>query len=578
MILDRLKESFKKQEVVFKENMILSKIKPHTEAIAHLEECCSGVTTANWYFATRYFGTAEDGRAKAVVAELKKLQVTDENDECFGCMRWYREETYIRDTNAAFFILLPLGLTYKFCKDRLTEEEKTDILQMLACGSKWFSNAAKGSLHYCNKIMSDGALLALIADVTGECREECDEFWAKWHKYEEENGWGWGENSSDCYSTIMLNAINTVIVCTEGELKKKAIEKRAKLLDYIMYHGGKEFVPSIRTYNFEGDANYGGAVYSILKNTKEAEEKASSANVPAMITAVLIHESVAEIEKVDNSNVRRERLFGDSYAYTWKAENVRLGSVSHFPVMPCSYQNKVDGHAGTQITYGLGWQSMPVSAMIDDKVGFFRFRTNVGGKEYSHPATDKHSAHIFNRLFKDGNTAVFSTISSQVNNIAIGVRYANKIANTASFLCDEWCFDGKIYELEVSGRKWFVTKKGKSAVAILPLDGIPAGEVSRMPMKTYLSENGIFKTVTTELYSGEDKLIVAPRIESAWVIIAIEDAENASGYLETIGISDEILPNFEITLGIEYKRRKIAVTDGKNSAEILIDPVNQYDF
>ena len=30
--------------------------------------------------------------------------------------------------------------------------------------------------------------------------------------------------------------------------------------------------------------------------------------------------------------------------------------------------------------------------------------------------------------------------------------------------------------------------------------------------------------------------------------------------------------------GIEYKRRKIAVTDGKNSAEILIDPVNQYDF
>ena len=578
MLLDRLKKDFLKKEVFFKDDMILSRVKPHTEAVAHLEECCSGVTTANWYFAARYFGVAEDDKAKAVVAELKKLQVTDEKNGYLGCMRWYREETYIRDTNAAFFILLPLGLTYKFCKDRLTEEEKADILEMLANGSKWFAKAAKGSLHYCNKIMSDGAMLALIADITGRCGTECEEFWTKWHKYEEENGWGWGENTSDCYTTIMLNALNTVVICTEGELKKKAMEKRAKLLDYIVYHEGREFVPSIRTYNFEGDANYGGAVYAILKEAKTAEDKASSPNIPAMLTAALIYESGAKIGDQDKSNVRKERLFGDSYAYTWKSENIRLGSVSHFPVMPCSYQNKVDGPAGTQITYGLGWQSMPVSAMIDDKIGFFRIRTNVGGKRYCHPATDKHSAHIFNRLFEDGNTAVFSTISAQDNNLAVVARYANKLANTASFICDEWCFDGEISEVTVKDKKWFVAKKGKSAVAILPLDGIGAGETARKPLKTYISESDGFKTVTAELYSGESKLIFAPRLESVWVVIAAENTDELKAYLEKLEISDTVLRNFEITLGTEYKRRKISCTDGDSKAELFIDPVNQYDF
>ena len=572
MNFENLKKTFMEKEVVFKDNMIFSKVKPHTEAIAHLEECHSGVTTANWYFAARYFGVAEDELAKGIVSELKKLQ------EESGCLRWYREETYIRDTNAAFFILLPLGLTYKLCKDRLTEEEKSDISEMLLAGAKWFAKSAKGSLHYCNKIMSDGAMLALIADVTGNYRAECDEFWKKWHKYEEENGWGWGENTSDCYTTIMLNALNTVIICSEGELKNKAMEKREKLLDYIIYHRGREFVPSIRTYNFGGDANYGGAVYSIIKDDGNADEKAVSTNIPAMLTAALIYESGAKFDKVDESKIRKERLFGESYAYTWKGENIRLGSVNRFPVMPCSYQNKVDGPAGLQITYGLGWQSMPVSAMIDDKIGFFRIRTNVGGKEYCHPALDKHSAHIFNRLFEDGNTVTFSTISAQNENIAVVARYANKIANTASLICDEWCFDGNVSEILVKGKKWFVAEKGNSAVAILPLDGIFAGETARKPLNTSIGESGKFKTVTTELYSGENKIIFAQRIESVWVVVALENASDAEKYLEKIEVSDSVLPNFEITLAPEYKRRQITATDGTAHTQLLINPTAQYDF
>lgn len=570
-MLSKIKEEFGKKQVEFKDNMILSKIQPHTAPVADLKECCSGTITAQYYFAARYFDEIDDDLAVGIVSELKKLQVTDEDQ--FGCMRWYREEEYISDTNGAFFVLLPLALTYKFCENKMTESEKTDIRELLKNALVWFSHAAEGSLHYCNKIMSDGAMLALIYDITGEGKEICEFFWRKWHNYADNNGWGWGENSSDCYSTIMLNALNAVVISTDGELREKALKRREKLLDYILYHEGKEFIPSIRTYNFAAKANYGGSVYSILRGTDSYE--AVSVNVSDTLAAILIYESGLKMSEMDSSNVRKEQLFGDSYAYTWKGENVRLGSVTHFPVMPCSYQNGIMGPGGRWVTYGLGWQSMPVGAMVDDKVGFLRIRTKVGESEHSHPAVTKHDAFLFNRLFEDGNITVFSTISAQENNIAVVSRYANKLTNTASFICDEWCIDADLREIKTEDKTWYVAA---DKIALLPLDGIAAEASSRAPMKTYISESGAFRTITTEFYSGEEKLISAPRVESAWVIVALENVGDAEEYLGKLQISDEILPNIEITLANYYKKRKISCSDGKSSAELLIDPTNQYDF
>lgn len=577
--LDKVKEDLKTKQVEFKDNMVLTREgQPHTPAVADLTEFCSGVITANYYFVARYFDLLDDSLAENIVAELKKLQNTDESDIAFGCMRWYREEEYVFDTNGAFFVLLPLALIYKLCGDRLTENEKADIKELLKNASVWFKHATEGSLHYCNKIMSDGALLALIADITGACKKECEQFWTKWHKYADDYGWGWGENTSDCYSTIMLNALNATIISTSGELKQKAEEKRAKLLDYILYQEGKEFVPSIRTYNFSAKANYGGAIYSILNGENDASSRLSSQSVPDGLTAILIHESGAENIEKDFSNVRNEKLFNDSCAYTWKSGKLRLGSVNHFPVMPASYQNMILGADGRQITYGLGWQSMPVSAMLDENIGFLRIRSKVGENEHSHPVIDKHSGHLFNRIFEDGNTVTFSTISSQDNNIAVVSRYANKIANTASFLCDEWCIDAEIKELEVNDKKWFIADGKKSAVALLSLNGISADSPARKDMKTYISENGKFKTITTEFYSGENKLIFAQRIESAWVIVALENKEDAKEYLASLEIKDEIVPNIEITLNAEQLRRKISCGDGKSFAELFIDPTAQFDF
>lgn len=576
----KIKENILNNPPIIENGMVLMKSRPHAMSISHLEECHSGTVTSEYYFAARFFDLISDEEAALMTSELRKLQVTDENAPNFGCMRWYREEDFVNDTNGAFFILLPLALALKLFPEKLTESEKEDIFALLRNGAYWFGRESKGSLHYCNKIMSDGAMLALIANLTGECKKECDEFWTKWHNYADTYGWGWGENTSDGYSTIMLNALNVAVLACEGELREKAERRREMLLDYISFHNGKEFVPSIRTYNHDAKASYGGSIYRTFHTPGSIGGFSESVRYIDILHALLIEKSGAKwVEKDMNANVRNERLFGDSYAYTWERKDLRLGSVTHFPVMPCSYQSVAYALDGRPITYGLAWQSMPVSAMVEDKIFFLRTRTKVGENTHCHPLEKSQAGHAFNRLFEDGNITVFSTISAQTDNVAIITRYANKLANTASAIYDEWCAPGcKIDTSEINGRSWYIIKGNEKAVAVCPLDGIYAGENGRAPMKTTVGESGIFTTVTTELYSGEEKLVFAPRVESSWVAVALESIDNAEEYLSKIEITDEILPNFEITLHPPYKKRKITCTHNGKTAELLIDPVNQIDY
>ena len=571
-----LKESFIKKEVVFKDNLLLLQAQPHTAPIADLKECSDGVATAHYYFISRYFNLIDDDKAASIVSEIKKLQNTDENSNYFGCMRWYREEEFISDSNGAFFVLLPIALTYKLCKDKITQSEKDDIFELLEKAAIWFVRTTKGTLNYTNKILSDGAMLTLIAEITQKHYAECEEFWNRWHNYADNHGWGWGENTSDCYSSIMLNALNVTILASRGEIKEKAIKRRSMLIDYIAFHGGKEFIPSIRTYNFSAVSNYGGGVRKAFMCPERIETYRN------MSDTIVMYETKAEWnEEINLSCTRNENVYEDSYAYTWKNNDLRLGSITHFPVMPCSYQNSVKHKNGYVQTYGLGWQSMPVSAMVGDFVSFLRIRTRVGESEHSHPAVNKHNAYLFNRLFEDGNITVFSTIANQDNNIAVVSRYANKLANTSSFICDEWCVSDKsaeICEKEINGKIWYIVKSESGSIALCQLDGIGCGDRCRGALTTYISDSDNFRTITTEFYSGENKMLFSPRLESVWVIVAINPDRDVEACLTQITITDETVPDFEVSRSSCYKKRRIVCTDGKSKADLLIDPLNQNDF
>ncbi len=345
-MLNRIKEQFIGVNVEFNEYMVHSHVQPHTKPIKDLETCSNGKETAEYYFSSRYFDLIDDEFAEKMVGELKKLQITDIDSSAYGCMRWYREESFVTDTNGAFFVILPIALAYKLCYERLTNSEINDIEQILNHAGSWFSKETKGRIYYSNKIMSDGAMLALINSITGKYEKECHEFWNRWLKYENDRGWGWGENTSDLYSNIMLTALNVAVISIQDEvIREQIIQKREKLLEYIMFHEGKEFVPSIRTYNFSGDKNYGGYVYKCLNEPDSIE------NIEPMRYIIMLESGMKAECESNSQSIREERIFDDSYAYTWKGKNIRLGTVSKFPVMQNSYQH--EGH-------GLGWQSMPV--------------------------------------------------------------------------------------------------------------------------------------------------------------------------------------------------------------------------
>ncbi len=565
-VLDKFKKVFlaQKEKTVFVENMIFSDMPPHT--VKELATSTSGRTTSVYYFCARYLNEIAEDEACGIISEFKKLQDTDKNSHTYGCMRWYREETFIRDTNGAFFVLFPVILAYKFCSDKMTENEKNDIKELLHHAVHWFNKECAGRIFYTNKILSDGAIFALISDITGEYKEEAKDFWTRWINYANNRGWGWGETSSDCYSNIILNALNALIISNiDAEIKEGIIKKRDELVDYMAFHQGKEFVPSIRTYNFTGDIAYGGSSYRSLKSPENAETYFE------IMDAILMIESKSKLpEKSDNDNVRYERLFDSSYAYTWKGEKICLGSISEFPLMHGSYQNS---------NWGLGWQSMPVSARIEDvHVSFLRIRTKVNEKEHCHPAVTKRDAFFSSRLFDDGNITVFTTTSAQEHNISVVVRSANNVANTASFICDEWCVPKgaeKIDSVKINGRTWYIVYYKDCAMALCPLDGIEYASETRNKMKTCVDTSGSFSTVSTMLYEGDEKLVFAQRLESAWAIVAIENLENVEDYIKSIKISDEVLEDYETSIWHFMKKRKIVCSDGIYCAELTVDPTAQ---
>lgn len=582
-MLKNLKNNLIKYPPTFRDYMVLSNIQPHTRPVESLTECCSGVITAQYYFCARYFDLLDDETATAIVSELELLQNTTPESDYFGCMRWYREETFITDTNGAFFVLLPVALAYKLCGHKLTAVEKTTILRMMERAAVWFLESTKGALYYCNKIMSDGAMLALIADITGEHRDDSQAFWQRWNTYVDTNGWGWGENSSDTYSRIMLNALNVTILAGNETVREIARQKREKLLDYIAFHGGGEFIPSIRTYNFEAKADYGGSIYQAFhENGIDITHTHIKYKYEHIMNAIILLKSEAKWPaEVAAQTFRKEHLYGNSYAFTWKEKQIALGSVSHFPVMPFSYQNEAIAADGKRATFGLGWQSMPVSAKLDDIVCFLRIRSRVTEKEYSHPAVSQHNAFLYNRLFENGNITVFSTIAAQQNNLAIVTRYANKLANTASGLWDEWCIPGSdstITETHINGHRWYLVAHKGNVLALCPLAGISCGEIFRGAMKTYQMQRGNFQTISTEFYAGENQLLFAPRLESSWVIAVIPHTEPVKEYLQKVDICDVTLPTYEISQSAPYTRCKITCSDGRNHVELVIDPVAQMDF
>lgn len=486
--------------------------KPHVTDLAHLDSACTAPATSVYYFVSKYFNANID--SKLLLTELAKLQDTNPNSKTYGCMKWYRESTRIQDTNSAFFTLRNICYALKFCPQNVSQDELDIIMPMLKLAVNWFKHECKyGGFFYPNKIMSDGALLVLLSDVLKDKSiiDDALDFWTRWMDYTDEYGWGWGENTSKNYAAVMKDALIVALMGIDNttDIYKRLLGIYKRLLDYCAYHDDYEFTPSIRTYNFEGKTNSGSNPAN--SNIIDPEKITNG-----VISEIILHENAPKIDITpDPSDFHKERIFGDSYAVTYKGENIRLGTVTKFPVMCNCYEQR---------GWGLGWQSMPVSAIaLKHETAFMRFVTVSNGEFRSHMSTGWKDKN----LFPDVNIPDIYTYSNQHRNTAVVVRMVEHVANTSSYFADEWFFqhfDGEIKQIN----DWYVFDYGDCALCIKCLDGV-----------LELKKEGEKVRLINKFYEGQEKLLVCSRYLSSWAIVALDSSEDIEEKLSNTTVLKE---------------------------------------
>ena len=530
---------------------------PHVTDIRHLDTTCGTIATAAHYFISRYLDQPIDG--EKILEELIKLQDKDPASPTFGNFRWYREEYRIQDTNAAFFTMKHICQALFMCPEKIPAKEKEMLVPVLERVSQWFSKECKEyGYYYPNKIVSDGAMLMFIAVIRNEPKflEEAYDFWNKWLDYTDAYGWGWGENTSKCYANVINNAFEIVLLCMDpaSPTYARVLEKRRQLLDFIAYHGVYEITPSIRTYNHTGKpTNYGGL--DALTSGKSAAEPdvASVLNADGKLSAgsisdLLLHAAApGYTPNPDQASFHKEHIFGKSDALTYKGKNIRLGTVTQFPVM-CGCGEGVDPIIGG---WGLSWQSMPVSAVaVNHETSFLRYVAVADGEMHTHPAVGLRDK----TLFPDENIIDSYTFGNQADNCSVVVRMVEHIANRASYFADEWYFqhfDGKVQTVG----DWFVFNYGDCALALKSLNG-----------KLELIQNGENVRLVNKLYDGEDKFLVCRRFISCWAAVALDSTEDIEGQLAKIPASAEKI------LDLRYSREDPRMLLTCGNATMDFDP------
>ncbi|MDF2927232.1 MAG: hypothetical protein K0R57_6146 [Paenibacillaceae bacterium] len=581
------------------DDSMIRRPKGHTKAVAELASCHPGRETSQYYAAAVSLGKMEEAEGLGILGELENLQVSQVNHPQFGGFRWYREETAIDDSNAAFFTLVPIANLALTRPHSIPCSHQAVIHRMFRRAIRWFSHeCGSPKLYYPNKILSDGALLlalsAIVGDREGQTRGE--QFFARWEEYTARRGWGWGENTSTGYLKIMLDAFQLALRAwnkMEEELQDAIRKRRNHLLDYIRFHDGVEFVPSIRSYNFEGQvfkpsaANLFAGVRFWRRETLE--------NTMDFVLSLLLYEDLIPAGSLQPSDNPRDRLpahiaqpvprtwtepvFDGAFAYTWIGRHCRMGSLNRFPVMPGSYQWP---------TWGLGWQSMPVSFLVEEEqVSFLRYTVREGGRFRSHLSADYHHAYLNPALFSEEYLPEIETLCTQKDNVLIVQRNIVGLANSASEIVDEWFiqrFRGKVHrlngnnkigwtstasvthslpqEVESSDHPWVVLEYETCYAAILALGYWGYGAAAAQASEPEICEQDGNLRLTRVLYRGEEQFLRQHRLDNAWVVVMFDEKCSVGELqekLQRMEVTDRRFADYEVPRNDWSMIREISV-------------------
>jgi hypothetical protein len=310
-------------------------------------------------------------------------------DASFGCLKWYLEEEYLCDTNAAFFIGLRLIVLRLRFYEQLPPGARKLLDNILAGLNVWFRNAvSKEAFYYPNKYLGDLVCKWLLTEILGKSAEDemvpvrmrqAADYWQKQH-------WGWGEHMSDSYSAICLNELSVLLLLAKQlpeDLRQSYRRLAGELLEIEDGFDGGPRVPVLRSYAFRAPIPHRNYRDRITADPRQTTNSGDMSDLGPLLYEWGWHKVMPPRQKP-----QRDLLipcFGGSMATARVEKDIRLGTMSQFPVMPDAEHQ----------TWGLSWQCFPVAiSRGNSDWGYLQWETFENGQLRAHPANGGPTAHI----------------------------------------------------------------------------------------------------------------------------------------------------------------------------------------
>jgi len=225
----------------------------HTIATRELREVHAGPTAADRLLAAGLDGQLADLPVGRVLAALESMQEVAGPQT--GCFRWYYEDREIRDTNAAFFIGLPLIALRAEFADELAAPDRVVLDRMLNRLRTWCDREAANPMpRYPNKYLGDLVCAWLLAEQCGvPAPAELPARMLDAARYWREQEWGWGEHMSDTYACVCLDELSMLLMLSKRlppDVRTAYEQLRDELLRIDDLYAGGPRVPAIRSYAF----------------------------------------------------------------------------------------------------------------------------------------------------------------------------------------------------------------------------------------------------------------------------------------------------------------------------------------
>ena len=437
----------------------------------------------------------------AVLGALRGTQLKDGHPGRGG-FPWYVEEENVSDGHASFFNGLPLCALCGAYGDRLSPSDQTQLLDILAeLRVAALRHVGRHGIHYPNEYLGDWVCAWLAGELTGvtdddamllEGVRDAAEYWL-------DHCWGWGEHLSDSYGSICLDELSLVLLMAK-RLPEVTRDCLLQLLGELLaindqFSPGPR-VPAIRNYAFKRvptGLDYRRHVQPLPRDATLQQDDGLGQRLP---TCSALHRTASgstwlplghtlhELgwhDIVPSEAARRPSVtvpcVGGAKAIAHVEEEVRLGSLSRFPLMPTAEHP----------TWGLSWQCFPVALWRPQSAwGYFQWETLEEGIRRSHPAQEKYRAYLGNALTMGVRPPIVGwTYAIQHEGELVAMRVMPMIAASWDELLDRFRLVGQRDGVEVrqSDGCWsqLVLDCGPRTISVqsVSLSGGPAPELVR---------------------------------------------------------------------------------------------------